>query len=346
MAIITPSGAGNWSSTGTWNGGVVPGAGDIVYFDGKIVTLDQDITVAELHNDDDGGTYTSGGYLNSQDLTTVHNVTVTERIEQGDTTTTNHNCVKGVYGLNVTVKDIYGPSSGGTQFAVNLAYGCTLDVTGSIFLQGGNQHAVNATNSLVRANMLDRNGQSGSTYYCLFGAGGIFIVDSIPDGMGISTGMLAFINSVTGGSAANQLGTNNVTVQIIESATGGSGSNADGCVCAINRYLRCGTATQGSGSSAHGIDQNGGVVIAREAVGTSSGSYGIDYSSVGLLSVETETGSFAVNDLGTGPMNNSAPEALWDEIVSDEIISEWAGGGGGGGRAMPEIIRSSGLVRQ
>lgn len=42
---------GNWSNTATWDGGTLPGAGDVVRPNGFTVTIDQSITVGELTDD-------------------------------------------------------------------------------------------------------------------------------------------------------------------------------------------------------------------------------------------------------------------------------------------------------
>ena len=50
MALRYAVATGNWSNTATWDGGTLPAAGDDVYADGKTVTIDTNVTVANLYN--------------------------------------------------------------------------------------------------------------------------------------------------------------------------------------------------------------------------------------------------------------------------------------------------------
>jgi hypothetical protein len=50
MATARAIASGNWSATGTWNGGVLPGNGDTVYANGFTVTIDQNINIGGANN--------------------------------------------------------------------------------------------------------------------------------------------------------------------------------------------------------------------------------------------------------------------------------------------------------
>ena len=50
MATARAIANGNWSATGTWNGGVLPGNGDTVYANGFNVTINQDILIGGANN--------------------------------------------------------------------------------------------------------------------------------------------------------------------------------------------------------------------------------------------------------------------------------------------------------
>jgi len=60
MAERYAVGNGDWSDTGTWNGGTLPGASDTVHCNNFTVAIDQDITVTEITTSA-GSTAVSGG---------------------------------------------------------------------------------------------------------------------------------------------------------------------------------------------------------------------------------------------------------------------------------------------
>jgi hypothetical protein len=62
MADIKAIASGNWSSTATWQGGVIPGPNDTAISNNFIVTINQDISVQRLSNST-YATSTAGGYF-------------------------------------------------------------------------------------------------------------------------------------------------------------------------------------------------------------------------------------------------------------------------------------------
>lgn len=50
MAVIRAVASGNWSATGTWQGGVLPGNGDTVTANGFTVTINQNVTIGGENN--------------------------------------------------------------------------------------------------------------------------------------------------------------------------------------------------------------------------------------------------------------------------------------------------------
>jgi len=74
MAIKWPLANGNWSNAANWNDGTLPDIGDDVHADGKTVTIDQDVTVLSIRNDQRSGGTANGGFNFATTLTS-YNIT-------------------------------------------------------------------------------------------------------------------------------------------------------------------------------------------------------------------------------------------------------------------------------
>jgi hypothetical protein len=125
MATILAAANGNWSSTATWTGGVIPVAGDVVVANAKTVTIDQDITVLELRTDTTGGGLAGGGF----------SVNATGRTINANLIAGTTSCLSTTLTPTVSSITINGSITGGTSasahgFISNAQYPFALNVTG------------------------------------------------------------------------------------------------------------------------------------------------------------------------------------------------------------------------
>lgn len=126
---------GNWSSVSTWDGTTtLPSPGDTVRPNGFTVTIDQDVTVAELRNEASGSAANGGGFQ----ITTVGagvTRTVTAALRSTATTAVALLNITATAGTVNLVGDIYGATGAqsATAVVVNPASGAlTVNVTGDI----------------------------------------------------------------------------------------------------------------------------------------------------------------------------------------------------------------------
>ena len=74
MADKWPLADGNWSDATNWNGGTKPVAGDDVYADGRTVTIDEDVTVATVRNEQRSGGTIGGTFVLTDGITVTADV--------------------------------------------------------------------------------------------------------------------------------------------------------------------------------------------------------------------------------------------------------------------------------
>ena len=124
MATILAAQNGNWNSTSTWTGGVVPGAGDVAVANTRTVTVNVSVTCTEIRNDTTGGATAGGSF------TLSNGITLTGDVYAGTTTSTA--TLSGT--ASATIDGIvygngYGPGSTGITAGV---YGVNNTGTGLI----------------------------------------------------------------------------------------------------------------------------------------------------------------------------------------------------------------------
>lgn len=239
--------SGNWSALATWDGGAsLPGAGDDVYANGFLVTIDQDVTVLSLRNMA-GTTAAAGGRFI---VSTSRTITADLYADPLEVVTTSGASVVVVNG-NVT------GGSAGNSYAI--AHGSTsLQINGNVTGGSGNSAAgvyIISGNITVVGNV---TGGSGSA------ARGIWISHT-------ST-TATITGDVTGGSHAtaygvfhDSTGTVTVTGNVTAATAIGTYNNSTG------KMLISGTATASSGASAVSNNSTGIISIGTDAVADASG---------------------------------------------------------------------------
>lgn len=160
MATITAAATGNWSATGTWVGGVLPGPGDVAEANGFTVSVDQSITCTRLTN-------TGGGSFN----VTTSNCTITAELQSTSSNLLTR--ANGTPGLVIN-GDVIAGSAGA---ALNTTGGSTgLGITINGDLRGGTGSGVafscgnNSTGIVINGNVYAGSGTSSHGLSVLSGA--------------------------------------------------------------------------------------------------------------------------------------------------------------------------------
>jgi hypothetical protein len=152
--------SGNWSNSAIWDGGTLPTTGDIVRPNSYTVTIDQDITVAELRNDASAPAVAGGGFsvvtnrtINAYVSVAVsstlltYNAAITLNINGGvgnatqSTTCASTNNSSSV--LNI-VGNINASNSNFGAHGVSIPTNALLNVVGNVYGSGQNNNAINA----------------------------------------------------------------------------------------------------------------------------------------------------------------------------------------------------------
>ena len=117
--------SGNWSDTTVWDGGTLPGAGDVVRPNTYTVTIDQDITVGTLRNDASSPAVASGSFVIS-----TNRVVNAEIVGSG----TTNGMVTISAAVTVTINGNITSNSSFKPFVVSA--GATVTVNGNVTTTG------------------------------------------------------------------------------------------------------------------------------------------------------------------------------------------------------------------
>lgn len=149
---------GNWSNTATWDGGTLPGVGDVVRPSNHTVTIDQDVTVGSLRTDSSAPATAGGLFLVSGNRTLNADVVVYidanpfMRVDVGATLTINGDVSTSatgsgsspngivVNGGTVTINGDMQPGTGTGNRCMTIDSG-TVTVNGTVHGSSGNDGA-------------------------------------------------------------------------------------------------------------------------------------------------------------------------------------------------------------
>jgi hypothetical protein len=133
MAIKWPLANGVWSNAANWNDGTLPDVGDDVHADGKTVTIDQDVTVLSIRNDQRSGGTANGGFNFATTLTTYN---ITANLFSFNATLITLNQTGRIYNFTGNVESLFGTSASVNTILTTSATN-TINIIGNINIVGG-----------------------------------------------------------------------------------------------------------------------------------------------------------------------------------------------------------------
>lgn len=263
MANVLAAATGNWSSTATWVGGVLPGAGDVVMANGFTVTINQDITVTQLRTDTTGGATAGGGF-------SVVNASGVTRTINASLFAANLVINQAVGGGTVSV---VGDLTNTSVFALSTtgSAGGTINITGNWTFSGSAQWFMNTATTINVTGNLTSTGTGATGAIVNNGTGGVInvtgnITNSSSAGpvlYSFSPQTITVTGTVTGGSAAAAPGilSNGGSVTVVGSVIGGTagaGVSVAGGTASVVRAV--------GGTNAVGIAQSGAATVNVEEI--------------------------------------------------------------------------------
>ena len=275
---------GNWSATGTWNGGVVPTNGDTVYSNGFIVTINQDIDIGGANNPIvNAGSFVSGQWYQ---ITTV-----------GTTSFTTIGATSNTLGVIFLASNV----GSGTGQAQALATLTTATNTAAGATGGGGQFTMSASYNMtcdLRAAATVCLNVTGATNMTLSGLR--IIGGSTLGGHGLNyagTGTVTVTSSTLAGGSSNGASINNAstgTISVSDSTlttTGAGAANAITNSSIGNVSVSTSTISSGSAIAINNVSTGTITVSASTLLGGtgSSGAFGISNGSTGAVIVSGST---------------------------------------------------------
>jgi len=296
MAAIKAAQNGNWSSTATWTGGVLPSNGDTVYANGFTVTIDQNVTIGGANN----SSVTAGSFVAGQRYIIT---------SLGSTSWTTIGAASNTLGLIFTATGV----GSGTGVASTQATLTTVASTGTFTASAGGGFTLLASYSVTAdsfagtttAVTFSANSPSTATWVGNIYAGNAATTSALlVSGTGTLniTGNISGVVSLTGsgsnaGLTISSTGTVNITGSLFGGLTGGSNA----------------ISVTGAGT----LTVSGGNLFGSSGVGTGGNAILIN-----AAAVITVTGSLTAGVSNTPVVNVGAPAIV--TIIGDCTSSNTA----------------------
>jgi hypothetical protein len=265
---------GNWSATGTWNGGVVPDNGDTVYANGFNVTINQNITIGGANNPTvNAGSFVSGQWYEIANVGTTNFTTIGAASNTASTiflatgVGSGTGTAKAIATLTTAANATAGAAAGG-GFTMSTVYAMTCDL------------------------------RSGTTI-CLdvTATSGTLVLENV---------------RIIGGSAANAFGLRTTTVFQITSGTfsGSAAAGLNNLATGQSELTNCILTGAGGGAAVAAVfnSSSGAVNINLSSFigGPSSAGPAFSNVSTGLITISSSTftgqTSAAISNLSTGSL--------------------------------------------
>jgi hypothetical protein len=332
---------GNWSATGTWNGGVVPTDGDTVYANGFNITLDVDVNIGGANNPTvNTGSLVSGQWyeivnVGGQTWTTLgaaSNTVGTVFQSTGTGTAGNLGTAKALATLTTATNTAAGATTGGGVFTMSTVRAMTCDLRpgATICLD------VTATTETLALNGLkivggtaialrNNNAASITATNCVFNGLAASAFQNASSGIvSIDNSTLTAGNSGQAGHGAVNSGAGSITVSLSTLNGGSSNSNTSAVQNASTGTvtITSSTLTGGNGSASYAFHNvtTGSTIINSSAITAGSPSFALINSSTGsfICTGCTFTASAFANAVSI--VNNSA-----DVRLSGNFLDHWSG---------------------
>ena len=303
MATARAIASGNWSATGTWNGGVIPGNGDTVYANGFTVTINQNVDIGGANNPIvNAGAFVSGQWyeITSTGTTTFTSIGAAANtvgtIFQASGVGSGTGQARARATLTTAANAAAGATSGGGNFTMSTSYNITTD------LRPGTSHCLTVTggsvtlsnlvlvqSSSTNANNLNNSGSGTITFdacnITLTSASQSFIASNSGTGsLHLRNGSNLICPSVFGNGVTNSSVSGSVVCDLITMTGGGnSGSpitnSNTGSVTISNSIIT------GGGSSCFGVNNtsSGTVTISNSTMNGGSSNVAVQNAAAGTL---------------------------------------------------------------